>query len=76
MGYNEITFINKSTITYVIAALIMGFVVSIIRLLIGNLIISFVVGVVVGTTVYFVVLMILQEKVTLFVLNKIKKLVD
>ncbi|WHY66792.1 flippase [Neobacillus sp. SuZ13] len=73
LGYNEITFINKSTITYVIAALIMGFVVSIIRLLIGNLIISFVVGVVVGTTVYFVVLMILQEKVTLFVLNKIKK---
>jgi O-antigen/teichoic acid export membrane protein len=73
LGYNEITFINKSTISYTIAALIMGFVVSIIRLLIGNLFISFAVGVVVGVTVYFVVLMIVQEKVTISVLNKLKE---
>ncbi|MFL2060974.1 flippase [Marinilactibacillus psychrotolerans] len=73
LDYKEISFINKSTISYLSAALLMCGIVIYIKLLISNLFISFVVGLIVGALVYFITLVLLKEKVMLSVLGKIRK---
>jgi O-antigen/teichoic acid export membrane protein len=71
LNFSEIKLINKSTISYVFAGMIMSVVVIFIKNTFDNLFLSFSVGVIVGLMVYFTVLLILKEKVSLFVVNKI-----
>ncbi|HWQ88520.1 MAG TPA: oligosaccharide flippase family protein [Desulfitobacteriaceae bacterium] len=71
LHYQEIRFINKSSLTCFLAALIMGLAVMLIRMLISNLFISFAVGLAAGGVTYFVILVIAREKVTMFILHKL-----
>lgn len=72
LGYREIIFINKSSITYLLAALLMGGAVILFLLMIDNLFVSFVASVLVGVVTYFVILIVAREKITMFMLNKMK----
>ncbi|AJS60037.1 flippase [Paenibacillus sp. IHBB 10380] len=72
LKYKEIKFINKSSMSYLFAAILMGGVVILIRNTMDNLFLSFGVGVVIGVAVYLFVLCIFREKVTMFILNKMK----
>lgn len=73
LKYKEIKFVNKSTISYLFAALLMGGIVIYINNTIDNIILSFAVGGIVGTMVYFIVLLFMREKVTMFIMEKVKQ---
>lgn len=75
LGYREIQFINKSTISYIFAGLLMSGSIICIRYMFENLFLSFIFGSVVGFNVYFVVLLLMKEKITILVLEKINNLV-
>ncbi|MBU3111043.1 flippase [Clostridium lacusfryxellense] len=73
LDYKEIKFINKSSISYVFSAFMMSAIVIYICSSIDNLIISFAVSAIVGAMVYFIVLLLMKEKVMMFVIGKVKQ---
>ncbi|HFJ9404496.1 flippase [Bacillus cereus group sp. MYBK69-1] len=75
LGYTEINFITKSSFSYIAAALLMSGVVIYIRSIFNSLVLSFVIGAFAGALVYFIVLLLMKEKVTMIILNKFKGLV-
>jgi len=73
LKFTQIRFINKSSISYITAALLMGSVVIFIRNLINNLFISFIFSIFIGAVVYIMVLFIIRENVTVLVIEKLKQ---
>lgn len=72
LGYCDIRLINRSTVLYLIAAIIMAGIVTWIRVMVHDLYLSFVIAVIVGATVYFGILLFAREKITISLLNKVK----
>lgn len=68
-------FINKSTVTYLLAALIMGGVGLLVQITIPDLLLSFLVGIVLGGVIYLAVLVIMREQITMFIIDKAKKMI-
>ena len=73
LGYTELQFINKSSMKYIFASVLMGAIVIYTRELIHNVFLSFVIGALVGVIVYFVLLLLMREKVMIFILNKFRQ---
>ena len=73
LGYNEITFIKKASIEYTFAAILMGGVVMYISNSVNNLFFGFIISAIVGAGTYFIVLILMKEKVTRLVLDRIKQ---
>ena len=73
LGYSTVNFWDKSTVLYLISALLMGGIVLFIRNSIENTFISLVVGVIIGAAIYFIVLLFYKESVMMLILSKIKK---
>lgn len=71
LGYKEVQFINKSSISYLSAGLIMGAVVIYIRMIINNILLSFILGSIVGAFIYITILLLTRENVTRLMLGKI-----
>ncbi|MFE4714518.1 flippase [Paenibacillus sp. NPDC056722] len=71
LNYREIIFLNKSTITYLCASILMGGVMILISRSIQNIFLSFAVGILLGGIVYIFTLFILREKVTRFLFGKL-----
>lgn len=65
-----IKFINRSILSYILSALIMGFIVSVVNHYIVDILISFVSGVIVGIFAYISLLILLRESVTNFAIKK------
>lgn len=68
----DINFFNKSTYSYIVSAIVMGIISLIIQNNIANIYLSFLFGTITGALVYFTILFILKEKVTIMVLGKLK----
>ncbi|OMC66099.1 hypothetical protein BK125_29360, partial [Paenibacillus odorifer] len=75
LNYIEVEFINKSTVTYLLAALIMGGVGLLVQITIPDLLLSFLVGIVLGGVIYLAVLVIMREQITMFIIDKAKKMI-
>jgi O-antigen/teichoic acid export membrane protein len=71
--YSEIKIINKSSVTYLVAAFVMGGALICIRSITRNLIIASMIGFVLGSAVYFLLLLLMREKIMISVLNKMIK---
>lgn len=72
LGFVEINFVNKSTISYFFSAIFMFLVIIYIRFVLENVIISLLLGVIIGATVYFLVLFLMKEKTTMLMVKAIK----
>jgi O-antigen/teichoic acid export membrane protein len=71
LGYKELNFINKSSIIYIFAALLMSGIVIYIRYKLDSQILSFLIGTIGGAMVYFVTLLFMREKVMMIILKKV-----
>ncbi len=69
LKYSEISFINKSSISYLVVSMLMGGVMILSRNLIDNLFLSFAVGILLGGTFYFLALYIIREKITVYLFD-------
>lgn len=78
LGYRGIRFFNKSSFSYLIAAILMGVVVLFINNMIDDYLVSFIISVLVGAIVYIISLLIIREKYSMLMLikiyNKIRKI--
>lgn len=73
LNYVDIHFINKSSIKYVLTAILMGIVVFLINNVVINVYIATVLSIVIGATFYFCCLILLKEEVMLLITKKIFK---
>lgn len=73
LGYGEISFINKSVINYIFAATFMGAIVIYISSLIKNPFLSFIISSIIGAGIYFIVLILVKERITKLVVDKAKQ---
>lgn len=73
LGYTEISFINKSSISYIFSAILMGAIVIFINNIMTNLFLAFIIGAAIGAIVYFAILILLKENVMMIMISKVKQ---
>lgn len=72
-GFSYITFINSSTIKYFVASLSMFIPIFIIKNIVESLVKSFLLSACMGAIFYFVILLVLKEKIIFSVFKSIKE---
>lgn len=73
LGFNNLVFLNSSSLSYLVATLVMGIVVIFVKTLVMNMLISFFICAGTGVIIYFGTLILIKEEVTMNMLKKVKK---
>lgn len=73
LGFQEIKLVNKSSLSYVIGAILMGIIVLFVNSIINGYLISFTISMFVGALIYIFFLLIIKEKYTMLIYYKINE---